>query len=276
MTGQEVFEKLAKMSEEERRNVTVPEMFTVSDAKDIIDEITSNGLLWIGASEQIYDALGTIPDETLAGMFARATEKIRDEDYEYEDGVRDKVRYAISDYAKEHFGEDMADENDGELRAAAQRYGVVNLDNKVIKDIEASDVCGAEYGNPHTYSLRELYSKYETDRAETEYEFGFPAWLDDITHKNGTCEWLGNMSNLFRIDGVGGYSLAEAESIAYERKGEDIEILDENLDEWALCVWCEDLYPKSGLRKEKDMGLLCEYCIEAIRSRGEKLVIEDD
>lgn len=45
-------------------------------------------------------------------------------------------------------------------------------------------------------------------------------------------------------------------------------------EETALCEWCGEEYPISELQREKDLGLLCEYCIQAIRSRGEKLYLE--
>lgn len=38
-----------------------------------------------------------------------------------------------------------------------------------------------------------------------------------------------------------------------------------------LCQWCGELFPKSELREETDLGLLCEHCIIAIQSRGEHL-----
>lgn len=43
----------------------------------------------------------------------------------------------------------------------------------------------------------------------------------------------------------------------------------------AICEWCKEDWPLSELKKEKNLGLLCPQCIEAIRSRGEKLTIED-
>ena len=39
------------------------------------------------------------------------------------------------------------------------------------------------------------------------------------------------------------------------------------------CQWCNELYPKSELHLEADLGLLCNRCVMAIRSRGEKLAI---
>ena len=49
----------------------------------------------------------------------------------------------------------------------------------------------------------------------------------------------------------------------------------EDCDDLCKCVWCEEEYELSELKREIDMGYLCPTCIEAIRSRGEKLCIEE-
>ena len=48
----------------------------------------------------------------------------------------------------------------------------------------------------------------------------------------------------------------------------------QNGDAWFLCTWCEELFPESELRKEADLGHLCDRCIAAIHSRGERLSLE--
>lgn len=45
-------------------------------------------------------------------------------------------------------------------------------------------------------------------------------------------------------------------------------------EETAACEWCGEEYPLSELREEKDLGYLCEHCIQAIWSHGEKLYLE--
>ena len=46
-------------------------------------------------------------------------------------------------------------------------------------------------------------------------------------------------------------------------------------EEMAVCEWCGEEYPISELQREKDLGMLCEHCIQAIESRGEKLYLSD-
>lgn len=72
------------------------------------------------------------------------------------------------------------------------------------------------------------------------------------------------------------YECAESIAIEAYRKGESVYIEDcrEYADIWELCTWCEQLFPLGELRKERDMGHLCDQCIEGICSRGEKLYIE--
>ena len=67
-----------------------------------------------------------------------------------------------------------------------------------------------------------------------------------------------------------------ATKMANEAKAEnrELEITDENGDAWFLCTWCEELFPESELRKEADLGHLCDRCIAAIHSRGERLNLE--
>ena len=170
----------------------------------------------------------------------------------------------------------VSDEN--ELDGFSKKHYVYDLDKKVIKDMDKSDAVGAEYGNPHTYSLNELYEQYKSDSSIPYSYDSFDGWIDDITGKNGTCQWIGQIEDeLYSIDGIDGYTLDEATQIAIEKnnKNEDIEILGTNLEEWKLCTWCEDLYPEGDMRKEMDMGYLCENCIDALKSRGERLRFEE-
>ena len=82
--------------------------------------------------------------------------------------------------------------------------------------------------------------------------------------------------NIFTIDGERKvcYDCAQAAALKANAENQEIEILDANFEEHHLCIWCEDLFPKSELRKELNMGYLCDTCIQAIHSRGEKLIIE--
>ena len=78
---------------------------------------------------------------------------------------------------------------------------------------------------------------------------------------------------------VGGHEnicLECATKMANEAKSEnrEIEITDENSNAWLLCLWCGELFPESELRKEIDLGHLCDHCIMAIHSRGERLNLE--
>ncbi len=67
-----------------------------------------------------------------------------------------------------------------------------------------------------------------------------------------------------------------ATELALEARLDDreIEITDEQGNAWRLCQWCSELFPESELRKEADLGHLCDRCIMAIHSRGERLYLE--
>lgn len=45
-------------------------------------------------------------------------------------------------------------------------------------------------------------------------------------------------------------------------------------EEMEICAWCGEEYSKDELVKEKDLGYLCNTCVQAIKSRGEHLTIE--
>lgn len=40
------------------------------------------------------------------------------------------------------------------------------------------------------------------------------------------------------------------------------------------CEWCGELFSRSELREEVDLGLLCDRCIAGIASRGEELTLK--
>ena len=46
-------------------------------------------------------------------------------------------------------------------------------------------------------------------------------------------------------------------------------------DDEAICSWCGEIYDKTDLQKELDLGLLCDGCIRAIESRGEELIFKN-
>ena len=46
-------------------------------------------------------------------------------------------------------------------------------------------------------------------------------------------------------------------------------------DDICECEWCHEKFEYSELKRTLDGGLICPTCISAIRSRGEKLTIEE-
>lgn len=53
-----------------------------------------------------------------------------------------------------------------------------------------------------------------------------------------------------------------------------VEEMEENEDV-VECKWCDELFDKSDCRYEVNLGWLCPYCIEAIKSRGEVLTFRE-
>ena len=81
--------------------------------------------------------------------------------------------------------------------------------------------------------------------------------------------------SIFTIDGLKEvcYECAEKMALDAQKEGRDIEIYSD-YHNYFLCQWCEELFSENDLMRELDIGYLCEHCIEAIHSRGEKLFIE--
>ena len=50
---------------------------------------------------------------------------------------------------------------------------------------------------------------------------------------------------------------------------------DEN-GELVKCAWCGESLPKEEMLKEAHLGHICRHCADGIRSRGEKMVVEDE
>ena len=60
----------------------------------------------------------------------------------------------------------------------------------------------------------------------------------------------------------------------YHMKTIDMGRRHEDSDYPIQCAWCENEFESSELRRT-DLGLLCDRCIEAIRSRGEMVIAYD-
>ncbi len=62
-----------------------------------------------------------------------------------------------------------------------------------------------------------------------------------------------------------------------DEEGENIRVNSVYIDdeEYGFCGWCGELMPISEMRKEMQLGYLCDGCQRAIASRGETLTYED-
>lgn len=71
----------------------------------------------------------------------------------------------------------------------------------------------------------------------------------------------------------------EDEIIAYDDydfdNNDNMIIEDDDFETYAKCEWCNEEFPISELKKEKDLGNLCDTCIKAIESREGPLSFEE-
>lgn len=49
----------------------------------------------------------------------------------------------------------------------------------------------------------------------------------------------------------------------------------DSVEEKATCEWCGETLPVKDMKKEKDLGMLCQKCLDELKSRGESIIIED-
>ena len=85
-------------------------------------------------------------------------------------------------------------------------------------------------------------------------------------------------SEKYTVEGQPGCTYEETARMAAEadEAGREIEILDAGGEEMARCVWCGGLRLKCETIRELQLGRLCRHCADGIRSRGEKLVVEEE
>jgi hypothetical protein len=90
-------------------------------------------------------------------------------------------------------------------------------------------------------------------------------WLKDMV-KNGI------ITESFVVD-LYGKDLYESFDDSYDAFDDfDDEFEDDTI---VVCTWCGQDFPKEECKLERDMGYLCQFCEEAIKSRGEELIFID-
>lgn len=157
--------------------------------------------------------------------------------------------------------------------------------NKIAKKIMADKKVIMDVQYQKAYTLEQLKKVYEEAKrnGDTQAET-FEDYLENITEKNGTCKYITEHTclncgkeiddTIVTIDNEKQVCWQCAEELAKEAKEKNQEIsieIKDNFEQCHLCEWCDELYPESELRKEEDLGYLCNRCIKGIESRGEKL-----
>lgn len=66
-----------------------------------------------------------------------------------------------------------------------------------------------------------------------------------------------------------------------EEEQEEYNIDENGMEEdsyelWHHCEWCKEPFPESDLKKDMHLGWLCDYCVDALESRGEKLTLMEE
>lgn len=89
----------------------------------------------------------------------------------------------------------------------------------------------------------------------------------------GTLEHQGN----YCFMAAKGDSTVDIYTEPTDEEGENIKIIGVYIDgeEYEFCGWCGELKPIGDMRKEEQLGYLCDGCQRAIASRGEKLKYEN-
>lgn len=89
---------------------------------------------------------------------------------------------------------------------------------------------------------------------------------EELNNNKNSNNFISEIKETLRLAGV---QLNEMEDTI-------LEIDDDDEERYGTCQWCGEEYPLSELRKEQDLGLLCNHCIYGIESREGPLNFEDD
>jgi hypothetical protein len=89
---------------------------------------------------------------------------------------------------------------------------------------------------------------------------------------------VGGKGRLVKLTNAGGENIQMPSSVLYnnyKRKEDGLTESEEDFEQYETCSWCNEKFPKSDLRKEKDMGYVCHQCRKGIESREGDLDWED-
>ena len=89
---------------------------------------------------------------------------------------------------------------------------------------------------------------------------------------------VGGKGRLVKLTNAGGENIQMPSSVLYnnyKRKEDGLTESEEDFEQYETCSWCNEKFPKSDLRKEKDMGYVCHQCSKGIESREGDLDWED-
>lgn len=164
--------------------------------------------------------------------------------------------------AFEQYEEDMLDDDDDVFGGTEDSY--------------ANEMLGQHLGDYLYDILTELKPEDEAGR----WTNFFINELIDLYNQNPDSEMVIQRIYATLQDFIkkGNQPIKEAESYTDEEKEEfelDDEGYDANGEKWIHCEWCEDLQPVSELKKEKNLGWICDRCQSALYSRGEKPVYDE-
>ena len=89
---------------------------------------------------------------------------------------------------------------------------------------------------------------------------------------------VGGKGRLVKLTNAGGENIQMPSSVLYnnyKRKDDGLTESEEDFEQYETCSWCNEKFPKSDLKKEKDMGYVCHQCRKGIESREGDLDWED-
>jgi hypothetical protein len=89
---------------------------------------------------------------------------------------------------------------------------------------------------------------------------------------------VGGKGRLVKLTNAGGENIQMPSSVLYnnyKRKEDGLTESEEDFEQYETCSWCNEKFPKSDLKKEKDMGYVCHQCRKGIESREGDLDWED-
>ena len=174
----------------------------------------------------------------------------------------------------------MIEDLDRQIEKANEQEGQRLIDKRAtlmdkLTNIESAYGDSLNESDNFSDMVMELHGYVEADPKRIAQD------LKQAINSKGIDEYLKSkaaMSDEEVADFKARYGLNESELTPEEKTDYELDEdgIDENLDKWIHCDFCEEIVPISECKKELNMGWICKDCQNSLYSHGEHPVYDDN